>query len=136
MNPLHPESLPRRIVRDLEIPIIYGLMILASAIALLVWGATLIGPHGGSLLQGGQPVFGTYYGMGMQAFLLVILLSNRRWLGIGILIAGFSAHSLVVWVSPRARPITVDEFWGLSPIFPLAAICCLVYHHYDLWDGR
>lgn len=67
MNPFHKDSLPRRLIKDLEKPIIYALMFTVSTVAVLVWGISKInGGRGGSnagLLSDFQPVFGTCYGI-------------------------------------------------------------------------
>lgn len=136
MNPFHYESLPRQLVRDLEKPIIYALMFTVSTVAVLVWGVSKIrGGRGGAtagLFSDLQPIFGTYYGIVLMAIVLAVLICNRRWIGVGIMIVSHLMQLMMYSLPLRVRPFSWDEYLALSPLIGLAIVTYCVY--YDCWE--
>ncbi|HMO12955.1 MAG TPA: hypothetical protein PKD64_16220 [Pirellulaceae bacterium] len=135
----HQSSFPERLVKNLEKPIIYSLMCIVAGVAALVWGISKVGyrrrdgSHGG-LLSELQPIFGTYYGIILLTILLAVLISNRRWIGVGILFAAYGFNFMLYCLPISARPFSWDAYWALSPILALVAITICVY--YDWWQSR
>lgn len=135
MNLFRRNSLLRRLIRDLEEPILHGLFGVAWLVSLLVWGMTKIGGwRSEGLLKAYQPIFGTLYGLLLLAGVLVVLACNRRWSGILVMVASYLIWLLVSQIPLRTKPFHWDEFWALTPITGLVAIVLML--HYGFWNHQ
>ncbi len=121
-----------RFFRDYEGLILYGLTGLTVAVSMLVYGATKLRSSGG-LFDEWRPVFGSGFSIGLLMFVIALLVVNRRWLGIGGVLAAYSI-ALLLGLSPtRKVPLQLDEFLVIANTLTLLFLS--VCHHQDLWKS-
>jgi hypothetical protein len=121
---VHRKGRLKKLLRDLETPIIYAMTIVASAIEIAVWTARR-GPVEKDLLSQFERVFGSEYGILFAIMMLTILTLNRRWKG---LVATATAWFLLVmlqWNFPEVSGLTWDEFFAVGAMLAslFVALC-------------
>lgn len=122
----------RRLIRDLEKPLFYTLMVVTSAVGMLVWGATKTGSRGGGLFAELKPIFGTLYGLIIAGLMVGILTANRRWKALVLLGTSYLAIGLMELLPKSKVPATWDEFFALGAM--LGSLLVGLGIHYEWFD--
>ncbi len=122
----------RRLIRDLESPIFYTLMVITSAVGLLVWGATKTGSRGGGLLAELKPIFGTVYGFIIAGLMVSVLACNRRRKALVLLATSYVAMGIMELMPKSKVPASWDEFFALGAM--LGSLLVAVGLHYEWFD--
>lgn len=122
-------SLFRRLLSDLEGPIVYAMTIVASMIGILVWGATKLGRTGhGGLFGQFRDVFGTEYGLLFAALIFGLFAINRRWKAVVVLGAIYLLMIGLELNPMRGVPGSLDEYFALSAMMSSVIMSGLVYY--------
>lgn len=122
----------RRILLDLEASIVYGMTIVGSVIGILVWGVSKSGRTRGALFDQFQSVFGVEYGVLFTLILFLLLLSNRRWKGLAVLVGAWLLIALLELNPMRTVGPGWDECFALGAMLSSLILAFCVW--YELLD--
>lgn len=106
----------------LEAPLVYGLTIFTSVVALVVWGVSKINSSSDGLLVVCQPWFGTHYGLIVSGLLVGLLVHNRRWKDLLAIAGAFLIMAVAGFgLSPQPISMSTDAYFQGS-----AHLSCLL----------
>lgn len=122
-----PRNAMLKLIRDLEVPIVYGMTAIAIFVSLFVYGATLLRSDGG-LLDFLKPIFGLPYSLIFLFLLLAVLVNSRRWKGVLLVVVAYILMLMISFSSTRSDPDWLTEYLVLSVTMALLFVTAGLHH--------